>query len=67
MDQRTANKLLIAIGWICFLAPIIAWPITALTVAKDEPAFVLGLSYLAVVLSGATILLQALVKRDVDS
>ena len=36
----------------CVLS-IVAWPVTQFTVAKDEPPFVLGLSWLAIILTFA--------------
>lgn len=36
--------------WAC-LACLIGWPVTQLTIAKSEPPFVLGLSWLALILT----------------
>lgn len=36
--------------WAC-LACLIGWPVTQLTIAKNEPPFVLGLSWLALILT----------------
>jgi hypothetical protein len=35
---------------------LVGWPASCLTVAKDEPQFVLGLSWLAITLTAADIL-----------
>lgn len=67
MDRKDANKILVVVGWVCLIAPLILWPVSAFTVAKNEPQVVLGLSWAAVLLSGGTILLQAVTKSDIDS
>lgn len=33
------------------VASLVGWPLTALTFARDEPQFILGLSWLAIVLT----------------
>lgn len=38
------------------IGAIIGWPVSALTVAKGEPPFVLGLSWLAIILTSADLL-----------
>lgn len=38
--------------WAAFFA-VIAWPVTQLTIARDEPPFTLGLSWLAIILTFA--------------
>jgi len=43
-------------GWTAFLAPIPTWPITSITVFKDEPQGVLGLSWAAIMYGGYQIL-----------
>jgi len=40
---------------VLLVASLIGWPLTALTVAKDEPQFILGLSWLAITLTCADI------------
>jgi hypothetical protein len=66
MNLELANKALIIVGWMTFIGPLVLWPITSLTVFRGEPQGVLGLSWLAIILSGATLLLQAVTKRHVD-
>jgi hypothetical protein len=43
---------------------VCGWPITALTVAKDEPQFVLGLSWMALTLTGLDILATSDVRAE---
>lgn len=46
--QRRAK----AARWLAATS-IVAWPVTQLTVARHEPPFVLGLSWLAIILTFA--------------
>jgi hypothetical protein len=41
------NRFRLILAWTLLGASLIGWPIAALTFAKDEPQFVLGLSFLA--------------------
>lgn len=43
-------------AWVLLIASIIGWPVSALTFAKDEPQFILGLSWLAITLTALDIL-----------
>lgn len=43
-------------AWTLLVGSLIGWPVSALTVAKDEPPFVLGLSWLAIILTAADLL-----------
>lgn len=45
---------------------LIGWPVTALTVAQDEPQFVLGLSWLAIVIESSSLLTASQVHEDQD-
>lgn len=40
------------IAWACFIGGLIGWPLTALTIARSEPQFILGLSWFAIILEG---------------
>jgi hypothetical protein len=40
------------VAWTMLVGGIVGWPLSALTVAKDEPQFVLGLSFLAIIVEG---------------
>lgn len=46
------------------IGSLIGWPLSALTVAKDEPQFVLGLSWLAITLTALDILATTDVRRQ---
>lgn len=47
MKRFLDPKVRIGIACFLFVASLIAWPVLALTIAKDEPQVVLGLSFLA--------------------
>lgn len=47
------------LGWTLVIASAIGWPVTALTVFAEEPQGILGLSWLAILLTGVDILLTA--------
>jgi hypothetical protein len=38
----------VGFGILLLVGSLIGWPLTALTVAKDEPQFILALSWLAI-------------------
>jgi hypothetical protein len=43
-------------AWVLLIGATIGWPVSALTFARQEPQFILGLSWLAVVLESASLL-----------
>lgn len=51
-------------GVTLLIGSFIGWPLSALTWAKDEPPFVLGLSWLAVILTAFDIINSALVSLE---
>lgn len=48
-----------AFGWSLVIISVIGWPLTALTVFSEEPQGILGLSWLAILLTAVDILLTA--------
>lgn len=46
---------LIGVGWFMVIGSLIAWPITALTVFKDEQQGILGLSWFALIFAGYSV------------
>ena len=55
--RRTAAIVLVVLS-------VIGWPVSALTVARDEPQFVLGLSWLAITLTALDVALTADVRTE---
>lgn len=43
-------------AWVMLIGALIGWPVTQMTIARDEPPFTLGLSWLAIVLTAADLL-----------
>jgi hypothetical protein len=46
----------VVLAWILLVGSLVGWPVSALTVARHEPQFVLGLSWLAITLTAMDIL-----------
>ena len=59
-------KLRIIGAWILLITSILGAPISMLTVAKEEPPFVLGLSWFAITLTALDILLTTDVRNNTD-
>jgi hypothetical protein len=60
-------KALLVISWACLLTSLIGWPLSALTWAKDEPQFVLGLSWMALIIGSYNTIITAMVNKEVRS
>ena len=56
-------KWRVRIAWALVVVTLIGWPVSALTVAKDEPQFVLGLSWFAITLTALDVAFTADVRR----
>lgn len=48
------------------IGSLIGWPLSALTWAKEEPQFILGLSWLAITLTAMDLLKSSRVHKDQD-
>lgn len=57
--RRRAALALVAVS-------IVGWPVTALTVARNEPQIVLGLSWLAITISALDVAATADVRTEQD-
>ena len=57
-------KWYIAMGWLLLAGSLIGWPLSQFYLARDEPPFVLALSWLAITLNALGIIVTAYVKRD---
>ena len=60
------KRLEVALAWTLLTASLIGWPLSALTVAKDEPPFILGLSWLAITISALELLKSSRIHQDAD-
>lgn len=61
MNIRRARTIL---AWSLVGGGCIGWPLSALTVAKAEPQFVLGLSWLAIILTALDLLTSSQVHEE---
>lgn len=50
-------------AWALLVGCLFGWPVSALTVAKGEPQFVLGLSWMALVIESANLLTSSQVRE----
>lgn len=50
------TKLRIYLAWVLLAGAIIGWPLSQFTVAKDEPPFILGLSWLAIIVTAIDVI-----------
>lgn len=60
------HRLEVLFAWTLLVGSLIGWPLSALTVAKDEPPFILSLSWLAIVLTAMDFLKASRIHRDQD-
>ena len=61
MNLRRARTIF---AWVLVIGSLIGWPVSALSWAKDEPQFVLGLSWLAIVLTALDLLTSSQVHEE---
>jgi hypothetical protein len=43
-------------AWVLLVSAVIGWPWSQLTIARDEPPFILGLSWLAIIINALDLL-----------
>jgi FtsH-binding integral membrane protein len=60
------TRLYLWMSWALFFGGIICWPLSQFTVAKDEPPFILGLSWLAIIVSSLSAIIAADVRKEQD-
>lgn len=53
-------------AWVLLVGSLIGWPLSALTLARGEPQFILGLSWLAITFTALDVLFMADVRREQD-
>lgn len=59
-----AKRVEVALAWTLLVGSLIGWPLSALFWAREEPPFVLGLSWLAITLTAADYVKTSRVHRD---
>lgn len=64
LASERSKRIRVRLALLLFVASLILWPISAFTWAKDEPQFILGLSFLAITLTAWDILTTAQVHEE---
>ncbi|MCA1570831.1 MAG: hypothetical protein LC798_11040 [Chloroflexi bacterium] len=59
-------KARVWLAWALLVGSLVGWPISALTLAREEPQFVLGLSWLAITLTALDVLFTTDVRSQQD-
>jgi uncharacterized membrane protein YfcA len=60
------KRLAVLLAWGLLIGSLIGWPVSAMTIARDEPQFILGLSWLAIALTALDFVQTSRVHRDQD-
>lgn len=63
MSQQ-ARRARVILAWVLLLGASAGWPLAALWLAKDEPPFVLGLSFLAIIIEAGSLLTASQVHEE---
>lgn len=53
-------------AWVLLITSTLGWPLSMFTVAKDEPPFILSLSWLAIIIECLAVLWTAEVHKKVE-
>lgn len=64
--KKHMKNVEVYLAWTLLVGSLIGWPISALTVAADEPPFILGLSWFAITLTAMDLLKTSRVHKDAD-
>lgn len=59
-----ARRARVAVAWVILVAATVCWPLAAFWWARDEPQFVLGLSFLAITIEAASLLTASQVHAE---
>jgi hypothetical protein len=59
-------RLYVWLSWVLLAVGVFGWPVTQLTIARDEPPFVLGLSWLAIIVTALGVIVSADVRKEQD-
>lgn len=58
------NRVRTIAAWCLLIGSVIAWPITSITVFRNEPQGVLGLSWGAIIIEAGSLLTASQVRED---
>ncbi len=62
--NQSARRVRVVAAWVLLAGAVAGWPIAALTVARDEPQVILGLSFLAIIVEACTLLTSSQVHEE---
>lgn len=60
------RRVRVLVAWVLLGGSIAAWPLAAFWWARDEPPFVLGLSFLAIIIESLSLLTTSQVHEEND-
>lgn len=66
MKWAANPKVQVGLSIAIIVGSLIGWPVSALSVAKEEPQIILAISWLALIFSGYSSLVAALVDKKLD-
>lgn len=67
MNQLFSPRAQLIIGWGLLLVSLVGWPASAVTLAREEPPFILGLSWGALFLNAWGIIVSCQINKDVET
>lgn len=62
--KRDYRRARVIVAWCLLIGAVVGWPLSMVTWARDEPPFVLALSWLAIVLQSAELLTSSQVHEE---
>ena len=65
MNALFSPRAQLIFAWVLLIGSLVGWPLSQLTVARDEPPFVLGLSWFAIVLGAWNTIVTTSVNKEV--
>lgn len=64
VDRLRDPRLRVRLAGVLLVVSLIGWPLSAFTVARGEPQFILGLSWLAITLTCLDVVATTDVRRE---
>lgn len=61
-----AVRARLILGWVLLVGSVICWPLSSFTFARHEPQFVLGLSWLAIILTALDLIETTAMRKSQD-
>lgn len=67
MNALFSPRAQLIIGWTFLVGGLVGWPLSAFTVARDEMPVILGLSWIAIILTAWGIIVTCQINKDVET